>query len=646
MKTDYKSLYDQLPMAILISDPLTGRILDCNSAVEKLFERPKHETLGLYQHNLYSRGNAKKSRDKFKNFVKEGNPADYKLEVSTKERACIPIMVTNSLVTMNDKNVVMQVLNEVSIEEQSNYSLGKEQEQELVLRIFDVMAEGLLLIGPDGQIIRANSAAQDILGLKRHEVEGRSHMSPEWEIVLPDGTPLSLEEMIGFKVMQEKSLIKDVVMGIKRPVGDISWISVSATPFVDKVGKFEGVVVTFVGITEQKKMEDALRESEKMFKEMFDNVNDEIIILDTSGRIVNVNQRSFDLTGHLPDEIIGLTIDEVGIFEEEELVTLHDLIVDSLVHGTAMWSLVELEAKHKDGYKVPLEMSSRPIMSNDGGLEGYLSLLRNISERKQAEEELARVKKEKDAQLIQSTKLASLGEMATGIAHEINQPLNVIKMTATGLLGFMRKGKRIDPEMLKEELEKTDHQIERMRVIIDHLRSFARESSDVHSELLAINTPLEGCFTLMGQQLRLRDIDVQMELEEVPMIVADSNKLEQVFLNVINNARDAMCELPQTSETDHSRILKVRSFVENGNAVVTFSDTGGGIPKEHQDRIFEPFFTTKEVGKGTGLGLSISYNIIKELNGNLDFSVEEGVGTTFRVALPIAQAPSEEVAIL
>ncbi|MDY6930532.1 MAG: response regulator [Halobacteriota archaeon] len=241
--------------------------------------------------------------------------------------------------------------------------------------------------------------------------------------------------------------------------------------------------------------------------------------------------------------------------------------------------------------------------------------------------------KSKDAQLIQSAKLASLGEMAAGIAHEMNQPLTVIKLTVTGILRFIEKGIKIDDEKITSELKTIDQQIERISGIIDHLRTFSRRESDVQKSSANVNDLIRNCFKLIGEQLRLRGIDVVLDLEELPITMVDSNKLEQVFFNIIGNARDAMEDLP--SENGNGKKLNVHSFRDGDYIIVTFLDAGGGIPEEIRDKIFEPFFTTKEVGKGTGIGLSISYNLMKVLNGEISFSVDDGVGTTFRVEIPM-----------
>jgi PAS domain S-box-containing protein len=366
-------------------------------------------------------------------------------------------------------------------------------------------------------------------------------------------------------------------------------------------------------------------------------VGDLILLIDTSGNIVNVNERSWDMLGYHPSEMIGRHVLELNVFDKGEASKVAALLTEAIEQGKFGNRLLEIQARHRDGHIVPVEISSARLFS-EGQIKGFLSIIRDITERKQAEEELAKVKRDADAKIIQSAKLASLGEMAAGIAHEINQPLNVIKMTTTGILDFIDEGKEVQQEMLKSELEKTDRQVERMRGVIDHMRTFSRRSAALLLEPVDMNVPLRDAFSMIGQQLKLREIEVQRDLQELPKVLADSNKLEQVFLNLITNARDAMDELAQTAEEGHKKILKVRSFVEDGKATVTISDTGGGIPEQQRQRVFEPFFTTKDPGKGTGLGLSISYNIIKEFKGIIDFIVQEGAGTTFKVAIPIAQS--------
>lgn len=355
-------------------------------------------------------------------------------------------------------------------------------------------------------------------------------------------------------------------------------------------------------------------------------------------------------------EVVEASSGEDALVIIENHNTIDVILLDIMMPGLDGFEVLEYIKSNSDTEKIKVIMLTamtqveEKVRAFSSGASDYLikpfereELIARVETQvtlKRVEENLEELVEErtnelkiKDSQLVQSAKLASLGEMAAGIAHEINQPLTVIKITTTGLLRHMEKGRKISEEMLRGELEVTDSQIERIRGIIDHLRTFARRSSEVQKELVDINVPLSDCFKIIGEQLKLRGVDIKLDLDELPMVLADSNKLEQVFLNLIGNAKDAMDDF--SSGENYKKILNVHSFRENGNVVVTISDTGGGIPKEVQNKVFEPFFTTKEVGKGTGIGLSISYNIIKDFDGDLSFSVEEGVGTTFIVKIPI-----------
>jgi signal transduction histidine kinase len=178
--------------------------------------------------------------------------------------------------------------------------------------------------------------------------------------------------------------------------------------------------------------------------------------------------------------------------------------------------------------------------------------------------------------------------------------------------------------------------------IIDHLREFGRRT-EIQKERVDINKPIRGVFTLLEQQLKLRGIEVVIELEKnLPPIMGDANRLEQVFINLVVNARNAMEEKMEAFlGGDVESVLTVRSFRERNKVVVTVTDTGVGIPGDIRDKIFEPFFTTKGVGEGTGLGLSISYRIVRDYDGNIEVKSEVEKGTTFRLTFPIGSGAED-----
>ncbi|TYQ15615.1 UNVERIFIED_CONTAM: PAS domain S-box-containing protein [Acetivibrio alkalicellulosi] len=254
--------------------------------------------------------------------------------------------------------------------------------------------------------------------------------------------------------------------------------------------------------------------------------------------------------------------------------------------------------------------------------------------------------REKDAQLIQSGKLATLGEMATGIAHEINQPLGGISLITQGLI-LAKVRNKLNDKLFFEKLNAIIEQIERINKIIGHLRTFARQSDHTKKEIY-ITKPLLDVFKLIGEQLTKKAITIELDLEDnLQPVFADHNKLEQVFLNIIGNAKDAILDLEKLGaqlKTGDERAkwldsfkkkIIIRGYCDKENVIIEIIDNGIGISKPVIQKIFEPFFTTKEVGKGTGLGLSITYGIIREFDGTIDIESEEMKGSKFIIKLPI-----------
>jgi len=237
---------------------------------------------------------------------------------------------------------------------------------------------------------------------------------------------------------------------------------------------------------------------------------------------------------------------------------------------------------------------------------------------------------EKETQLIQAIKMSALGTMASGIAHELNQPLNVIRIGTDFFIKMIDRNEDIKKETFRTMAEEMSKYVDRASAIINHMRDFARVSDATCAEV-NINKPIEDVFQVLNHQLILHQIHIELDFaENLPPILADHNRLEQVFINLITNARDALDARGKTWK----KILKVRTFAENKHVVAIVSDNGKGIPADVIDNIFEPFLTTKEIGAGTGLGLSISYEIVKDYDGEIFVESKEDVGTSFKVSFP------------
>jgi len=241
--------------------------------------------------------------------------------------------------------------------------------------------------------------------------------------------------------------------------------------------------------------------------------------------------------------------------------------------------------------------------------------------------------REKQEQLVQAGKLATLGELTTGVAHELNNPLNNIGLFVGNAIDLMELG-TADQHRILRELGNAMEQVRKASEIISHLRAFGR-AAPFSREPVAINEVIRRALALMQEQLRLRQIDVQMKLPlSDPVVIGNAIHLEQVFINLLTNARDALV-------ASRRRVIYIECEETTDVVELAVSDTGAGVPEGLEQRIFDPFFTTKEVGKGTGLGLSITYGIINEHHGRITVAKKRsGEGATFLIQLPLANRES------
>src|SRR5438046_2800190 len=275
-----------------------------------------------------------------------------------------------------------------------------------------------------------------------------------------------------------------------------------------------------------------------------------------------------------------------------------------------------LQDSHQD--KLRLEASRKAMIHIMGDLR------ETTAEMQRREQEL----RDKQEQLVQAGKLATLGELTTGVAHELNNPLNNTGLFVGNAVDLIELGV-MDKGQIVRELRHAMQQVGKATEIISHLRTFGRAAS-VSREPVSLRQVIDRALSLMQEQLRLRQIDVTVHLgSEEPVVVGNPIQLEQVFINLLTNARVGMADWPR-------KAIGIAGSGPSAVVEVTFADTGHGIPSGLERRIFDPFFTTKEVGKGTGLGLSITYGIVKEHGGTISVASTPGEGATFLIHLPLA----------
>jgi len=480
------------------------------------------------------------------------------------------------------------------------------------------------------------SSAGDIVGTDRQWVPFRQEKRPIMaDVIIDDMKADELERLYGDK-WRKSALIEGAYEAEEffPHLGESGkWLFFTAAPIKSPDGKIVGAIETLWDKTEDRKAEEErerhnrelselyekYRKSEEKYRTLFDNDPNPTFIIDSETyEILDVNDRVLDCYGYSKDELLGMSFLEIGDKDDAKIAAdLGKLARDRSI-------LFSKKRHYKKGQK-PFFVNVSACYANYVGTNVLIVSTTDITENI-----------EKETQLIQAGKMTTLGVMAAGMAHEINQPLNVIQICADFFLKMLKKGEPIKDDDLKIMANDIVANVERAAGVIKHVRDFARQSEVVRSKV-NINDPIRDVFKVLGNQLKVHQIQLELDLApDLPHIMAEHNRLEQVFINLVTNAIDAMDEkagLPDFKDSE--KRLRITSFAENGIVVVTVSDTGVGIPEEVKDQIFEPFFTTKNIGKGTGLGVSISYGIVKDYDGTIEIESQVGKGATFKLSFPV-----------
>ncbi len=392
------------------------------------------------------------------------------------------------------------------------------------------------------------------------------------------------------------------------------WI-VKTAPMKDESGEIVGAMEMSLDITHRKHLEDKLEQSEKQYHAIFNNIPSPVFVLDVdSFDILDCNDSIRPVYGYRKEDIVGQSF--LTFFPIEERQRYDHLLKTQKEID---------QARHMDHQGRTLLVNIRLSPSHYSGHDVLLAATSDITDRVEAE-----------LKLIQAGKMATLGEMATGVAHELNQPLSVIKTASSYFLRKTRRKEAIREDILTTMAEEIDSHVDRASNIINHLRQFGRKA-ELTLQPVNVNEVLLKAFEMFSQQLKLREIDVQWDLgQSLPMIQAEPGRLEQVFINLLINGRDAI-EEKRKKATDDQELLKritIRTYRKKRRVAIDVCDSGIGIPKDNRGKIFEPFFTTKKVGDGTGIGLSISYGIVKDFGGTIRVTSQVDQGACFTITFP------------
>ncbi len=448
-----------------------------------------------------------------------------------------------------------------------------------------------------------------------------------------DGTPVTSEALENIIHPDDLERFTEVITGDIPPGnlpaleyriihrdGTIHYLLAEGQMTVDKDSRPTKGFGTVQDITEFKLAEQAIKLSEEKYKTMLNASPDGILIIDMKGIITEVSGIALELFGaENREDLLKKRI--LKFIPPSEKFTIRTILEKTINEGLAQD--IEIKIRKKNRATFAGEASITLIQGSDGEPLSFMVIVRDISFRKKVE-----------TKQIHADRMANLGEMASGIAHEINQPLNIISMVMDKILFEIEKSDKIDIPFLLQKSERIFENITRMRNIIDHIRAFSRSHEDYVLSSFDANVSIQNATSMMIEQLKHLGIELYLHLDnKIPSIIGDTYKFEQVIINLLTNAKDAVLEKKNRTGIAQGMQIEITSFLENQCLIVEVSDNGIGISQEDIHNIMLPFYTTKEEGKGTGLGLSICYQIIKEMDGTIDILNDEK--TIIRLVLNI-----------
>lgn len=468
--------------------------------------------------------------------------------------------------------------------------------------LFATLQEGVYLASADDRITEVNPALARMLGFKGKEDLLDVELSSFYQNAADRAGERAKLDELGFLRAREITL--------KHRQDGREVVALHTTAAVrDPSGKFVRYQGTFVDVTEQREMERSLHREQEFARRLMDSFPDLVVALDTEARYTFASPQLFESLGYRPEELIGTKLG--GHTDPQDQPALLELFAN-LISGRRSNGQIEYHTQHKNGTWRLFRASARPLHDETGRTIGIIASVRDITDQQRLQQ-----------QLIQSERLAAMGQMIAGVAHELNNPLTAI----LGVTELMRD--QTSDETSRRHLDLAHRQARRAAHIVEGLLVFSRPAAP-RSTLLHLSDVLQRTLQLHEYSLRSNHIQVDLVTRpDLPTVLGDSNQLTQVFLNLIVNAEQAIQEIREQGT------LRIRLGVVGDRVLITFQDDGVGIRRETLPRIFDPFFTTKRPGRGTGLGLSICMAIIREHNGDISAQPLPDGGSVFTVSLPV-----------
>jgi two-component system NtrC family sensor kinase len=484
------------------------------------------------------------------------------------------------------------------------------ESEEKFRNLFERVRHGLFISTKEGRFLDCNQALLDMAGYDKKEDFLKIDIAKDLYANRVDRK--KFQELI-----ERQGFVKDLEVEFKKRNGEKITVLLTAHTTRNEKNETTGYEGLNIDISERKRMERELREANEFLTNLIEDSIDGIIVTDMKGDILIFNRGAENILGYQAEEVIG-KMNIRSIYEPDIAKEVMEKLRSPDYGGVGKLSSFPILHRKKDGEMIEGDLSASIIYNEEGKEIASVGIFKDLRERLRMERELQKIREA----LLQSEKLAAMGRLTSQIAHELNNPIYGIMNT----LELLKT--EIPPESKRRRiLELSLSETQRLTEMLRNMLSFSKPEEE-KKRPVNINELIEGILLIMEKQMREANIRIETELDQqIPEIMASTNQMRQVLLNMFKNAKEAMPNggtLTLGTRRDADRVL------------IHIRDTGTGIPDEIKDKIFEAFFTTKQKVKGVGLGLSVCYGIIKDHGGEIKVDSQEGRGTTFTISLPVS----------
>jgi len=591
--------------AIMLFDAETRRFIEVNKACEKLYGYSREEFLKLRQKDVTAE--PAESDASIKKTL-EGKLGSIPLRYHKKKDGTVfPVEISASVFELAGREVLCGVVRDITDRKRAEDALR--QSENKYKDLVEEMPDVIYTLDKAGHITSVNRAGKATFGREPEEVIGRSFT--EWipKVNMPDAMAAFKRILRGEKITTETVLLdKD---------GKPHNVEFSSAPTI-KNGTVVGTRGIIRDITERRRAEQALAESEQKYRTLVESAGEAILSWDRSGVLLFINGTGAKRLGGRPQDYIGKTAWD--IFPKKMADRIVSAIRKVIRTGKQLntISLDEIQGRLR-WHNTTIE----PLSDSDGNVNSVIVIARDIHELKQTQERLQRYGEE----MARAEQLASLGTLSATMTHELTQPLTVIRLSIENSLAELEKVSC--PDNVKEDLNEALAEISSSVLTINRFRNFARKSADRSIHQVDLNEVAERIFKLLDEQAQRSRVTLRAKnLDKLPTVHMNEKDAGQLFFALIQNAI-------QATTGKKSRRLTISGALKGQIVELQFTDDCGGIEKENLDKVFEPFFTTRPNGQGTGLGLCIVQRIVTAVGGKVRVESEPGQGSTFFVTLPV-----------